>query len=572
MLKFSKFKFSFLCATFLQTLIFTGVQAQTQTPTWTRCAVENGTCTFSGTREVRYGAGTKWNIKTFTSVANCNNQVFGDPIQGVAKTCEVSSIDQSAPAPVTWTTCANENSTCTFTGTREVRYGAGNSWNIKTIATSTPCTNAVFGDPIQGTAKTCQYSSVVVTTPTPPPPAITWTTCANENGTCTFTGTREVRYGAGSSWFTKTFTTSVACTNAVFGDPIQGTAKTCQYSSVVTTGPTPPPTNPGDEGRRILRVCASGCSYTLPSQAIAASLDNDIIEVGAGTYNDCFFVERNNIKLRGVGGRAHLNGKMCGGKGAINTSGSNTVVENFEFSNMYVSSRNGAGIRHQGLGLVVRNSFFHDGENGILSGRGQPTPEAQDTITIENSKFQNLGGDAGHAHAVYFGNSSQVTIKNSLFLSTKEEGHEYKSRAMRNTIECSVFASLDGSDSYSLNFPDGGVVDVRNSVIEQGPYGANSGIIDYGSEMVYRYAANTFNLNGVTVINDLDRGTFFNVRNSTQFTLTNAVIVGPGNMYSVQPATESNVVKRASRSAAGIGAYPSLPAPTGCTGTIGLLN
>jgi hypothetical protein len=45
-----------------------------------------------------------------------------------------------------------------------VRYGAGTSFFYKTIsAGSTPCTNAVFGDPIPGTAKQCWYQGV------PPP-------------------------------------------------------------------------------------------------------------------------------------------------------------------------------------------------------------------------------------------------------------------------------------------------------------------------------------------------------------------------------------------------------------------
>ena len=55
-----------------------------------------------------------------------------------------------------------------------------------------------------------------------------WTTCANENGFCSFSGTAQVRYGAGSSWNTATFTNGVACNNSVFGDPNYGVVKSCQ--------------------------------------------------------------------------------------------------------------------------------------------------------------------------------------------------------------------------------------------------------------------------------------------------------------------------------------------------------
>ena len=59
----------------------------------------------------------------------------------------------------------------------------------------------------------------------PPPPTGTWTACAAEGGTCSFSGTAQVRYGANGVYATKTVTGPVACTNAVFGDPIKSTTK-----------------------------------------------------------------------------------------------------------------------------------------------------------------------------------------------------------------------------------------------------------------------------------------------------------------------------------------------------------
>ncbi|MGJ7914823.1 hypothetical protein ACI48D_05000 [Massilia sp. LXY-6] len=72
--------------------------------------------------------------------------------------------------------------------------------------------------------------------PTPAPTPVTWTTCASEGGKCSFSGTRQVRYGAGTSFIVKTFTRSVACTSKAFGgDPLVGAAKSCSYSSVSVT-------------------------------------------------------------------------------------------------------------------------------------------------------------------------------------------------------------------------------------------------------------------------------------------------------------------------------------------------
>jgi len=59
--------------------------------TWTRCASEHGTCSFSGSKEVRYGANGKYHTKTVTGPVKCNNGVFNDPISGVLKHCDYSS-------------------------------------------------------------------------------------------------------------------------------------------------------------------------------------------------------------------------------------------------------------------------------------------------------------------------------------------------------------------------------------------------------------------------------------------------------------------------------------------------
>ena len=153
--------------------------------------------------------------------------------------------DAANVASVTWTTCGNEGSTCSFSGTREVRYGANGVYTTKFVTASTPCTSAVFGDPIRGVAKTCSYSSTLSTASAAAAPA--WIPCAGENYLCTFTGTREVRFGSGTSVVTKTFTGSVTCWPKAFGtDPAKGVLKTCSYSSstIATSGSTTTPTAP----------------------------------------------------------------------------------------------------------------------------------------------------------------------------------------------------------------------------------------------------------------------------------------------------------------------------------------
>ncbi|GAA2355540.1 hypothetical protein Cme02nite_48210 [Catellatospora methionotrophica] len=124
-----------------------------------------------------------------------------------------------------WTYCAvAENGTCAVSGTAVVRYGAGSSYLYKTVTGSIGCNQTAFGgDPIFGTVKHCDSS--------PQPPGNGWTSCAvGETGTCTFTGTRAVAYGASGAFLYKTATGGIGCNQTAFGgDPIFGTVKSCYY-------------------------------------------------------------------------------------------------------------------------------------------------------------------------------------------------------------------------------------------------------------------------------------------------------------------------------------------------------
>jgi alpha-L-rhamnosidase len=77
---------------------------------------------------------------------------------------------------------------------------------------------------------------LVAASPGPPGAPAGYTPCAAENGTCSFTGTQSVAYGADGIFTYQTLAGGTACDNAVFGDPGYGTAKSC-YTGPVTTGP-----------------------------------------------------------------------------------------------------------------------------------------------------------------------------------------------------------------------------------------------------------------------------------------------------------------------------------------------
>ncbi len=207
--------------------------AQTST-SWSYCASEGGQCNFSGTREVRYGANGNYAYGIFTNGVSCNNGVFGDPQYGIVKECQFgdgasqSSSSTQNTSNTSWSYCASEGGQCNFSGTREVRYGANGTYAYGIFSNGVSCNNGVFGDPLSGIVKECQYgdgtsqsssSTQNTTSPTTPTNNSSWSYCASEGGQCNFSGTRQVRYGANGNYSYGIFANSAGCNNGVFGDP-----------------------------------------------------------------------------------------------------------------------------------------------------------------------------------------------------------------------------------------------------------------------------------------------------------------------------------------------------------------
>jgi hypothetical protein len=190
---------------------------------FTACAAENGTCAVDGTREVAYGANGAFRFEVATGSAACTNTAFGaDPLYLTAKSCYVAS---AGTPPGSWTSCAAEHSSCAVTGTQPLAFGAnGAYWSAPTTGT-TACTSAAVGvDPVYGVAKSCYLW-------TGPPPGFP-TTCAAENGTCSFTGTRTVAYGAAGAYTYQTFTGGTPCTTTAFStDPLPNVPKSCYLTA-----------------------------------------------------------------------------------------------------------------------------------------------------------------------------------------------------------------------------------------------------------------------------------------------------------------------------------------------------
>lgn len=108
------------------------------------CATENNNCAFTGTREVWYGAGTKWAVAPVSNGVSCSNGVFGDPISGTVKACYLRTYNG------TWTPPNSANSLTTPAGANwfEVACQAGNGFMLEQVdgknGKTVPCAEASF--------------------------------------------------------------------------------------------------------------------------------------------------------------------------------------------------------------------------------------------------------------------------------------------------------------------------------------------------------------------------------------------------------------------------------------------
>lgn len=154
-----------------------------------------------------------------TGASEDDNYVYFDGVAAGVHTFSFTDGTSCAPAPENWAFCSDENTSCSFTGTKRVRFGKRGQYEYKIVTGGTACDAATFGgDPLKNVAKSCETSDEL------------YTYCSDENTTCTFTGTKQVRFGLNGQWVTRMATGSSACDKATFGtDPLPNVKKRCEY-------------------------------------------------------------------------------------------------------------------------------------------------------------------------------------------------------------------------------------------------------------------------------------------------------------------------------------------------------
>lgn len=286
-----------------------------------------------------------------------------------------------------------------------------------------------------------------------------------------------------------------------------------------------------------------GKTYAKPCDANKDAKDGDTVEIEAsGDYAGDFCQwSQNNLTLKGVNGRPKIDatGKtISNGKGIWVFYGDTATVENIEFSGAAVDSANGAGIRHQGLNLTVRDCYFHDNQDGILGGPlkgGQPA-DGQGEVLIERCEFAKNGAGDGQSHNMYLNHYAKFTLQYS-YTHSSNVGHLIKSRALESHILYNRISDDESTNvSYEINLPDGGRAFVIGNLIEQAsdPNGEQNGaIIDFASESA-QPNSDLFVVNNTIVNNRTKGGTFVQIKDTvtTPAVLRNNILSGNGTACS----------------------------------------
>jgi hypothetical protein len=256
---------------------------------------------------------------------------------------------------------------------------------------------------------------------------VTWSECAREGGTCTFSGTREVRYGTTEKYTSTQATNGVVCNNITFGDPAVGLLKTCWVASttgaVSASGGGSADTGGGN---------STGTVDTGSSSTVSFSPGN-----GNAGPRVTSFASSGPITARA--------GQVIEGVRISNTSGPCIVIPSGAANVIVRDSDIGpcagdASIVVQGSGATLENNFVHEGRRGILVTRTS-------NASVLNNKVHGpfAGNSCGTSNPSHCSSAIQLdNVNNATVQGNEVRGNNYGSDAL--SIYESSSVRLVGND------------------------------------------------------------------------------------------------------------------------------
>jgi hypothetical protein len=231
---------------------------------------------------------------------------------------------------------------------------------------------------------------------------------------------------------------------------------------------------------RVLEV-GEGRAFGGVAAAAAALRDGDTMRIFPGRYDGCAVLRADGLTVEGAGDAASvvLAGGICQGKAILVAAGRGLTLRRLTLAEARVPAGNGAGLRAEGGGTVsVDEVRFIDDQNGILTAA---VPDM--VLIVRDSVFEHDGACVqACAHGIYAGHIARLSVSGSVFRDT-QDGHAIKSRAARTEIAgCDIADGPEGTGSYLVEAPNGGIVQIQGNRLEKGARAGNRAAIAIGTE------------------------------------------------------------------------------------------
>lgn len=218
-----------------------------------------------------------------------------------------------------------------------------------------------------------------------------------------------------------------------------------------------------------------------PDSLISKAKPGSVVSLPPGYYGKGLYIDKSlKVKLQDV----RLLG-VAEDKAIINVDCDDckVVIEDFygEGNRAVCLEENCAGIKAEGSNfhLTVRRAHLGKSIMGILTDDRGGRLVVEDSLiedTVPNNQSDTLG------HGLYAGNIDSLIMRRSTIRNVNSSGHLLKSRAKETILENVSLLGEKGFHSRSIDLPCGGVLRIKDSIIQHGINSENNDVIAMGAE------------------------------------------------------------------------------------------
>ncbi len=204
--------------------------------------------------------------------------------------------------------------------------------------------------------------------------------------------------------------------------------------------------------------------FLVPSAAAHAAQDGDTVLIEPGEYYDCAVWTQNHLVIAGASPGVVITDTTCQGKALFVVTSDDTTIRDLTLARARVPDRNGAGIREEGQGLILRRVRFVDNQVGLLAGSA-----GAGEINISDCGFEGGGvGGERPTFAVLVNAVSLLKIEGSTFKHVN--GGQISTLAVRTELSGNQIEAGTGEEPSVGILSAGGHLVMEDNNLSIGPH------------------------------------------------------------------------------------------------------